>query len=129
IVAVAEVIVFYVFPDSFWFWALDFVIGKLFANSLLATLNSRKTLRSNLSRLIDSERAISESGLKLVDGSIPVAVPLDFSRERTSTAVPGANPGIVELQLRPSQDVSSCEMECLELESRRPVYSHESVKS
>lgn len=45
VVAVAEVIVFAISPDSLWFIAIDFVIGKLYANSLLASLNSRSALR------------------------------------------------------------------------------------
>ncbi|TFK37299.1 hypothetical protein BDQ12DRAFT_216821 [Crucibulum laeve] len=45
VVAVAEVIVFAIAPDSLWFLAIDFVIGKLYANSLLATLNSRQSIR------------------------------------------------------------------------------------
>lgn len=45
LVAVAEVIAFAILPDSLWFIAIDFVIGKLYANSLLATLNSRSALR------------------------------------------------------------------------------------
>jgi len=43
--AVIEVIVFAVLPDSFYTFALDFVIGKLYANSFLAALNSRVALR------------------------------------------------------------------------------------
>ncbi|KAG1873886.1 hypothetical protein F4604DRAFT_1925462 [Suillus subluteus] len=45
IVAVAEVIAFAIIPGSLWFIAIDFVIGKLYANSLLASLNSRSALR------------------------------------------------------------------------------------
>ncbi|KAH7882565.1 hypothetical protein F5I97DRAFT_275141 [Phlebopus sp. FC_14] len=45
IVAVIEVIVFAVSPHSLWFLAIDFVIGKLYANSFLASLNSRSSLR------------------------------------------------------------------------------------
>lgn len=44
VVAVIEVIVFSLNPDALWYLAIDFVIGKLYANSLLATLNSRKAL-------------------------------------------------------------------------------------
>ncbi|KIK53423.1 hypothetical protein GYMLUDRAFT_49314 [Collybiopsis luxurians FD-317 M1] len=44
-VAVTEVIVFARHPTSLWFLAIDFVIGKLYANSLLASLNSRQSLR------------------------------------------------------------------------------------
>ncbi|KAF9458310.1 hypothetical protein BDZ94DRAFT_1240102 [Collybia nuda] len=46
VVAVAEVIVFAVSPNNLWFLAIDFVIGKLYANSLLATLNSRNAVRT-----------------------------------------------------------------------------------
>lgn len=45
VVAVAEVIAFAISPGSLWFIAIDFVIGKLYANSLLASLNSRSALR------------------------------------------------------------------------------------
>ncbi|KAJ3733266.1 hypothetical protein DFJ43DRAFT_245918 [Lentinula guzmanii] len=44
-VAITEVIVFILHPTSLWFLAIDFVIGKLYANSLLASLNSRHYLR------------------------------------------------------------------------------------
>lgn len=40
-VAIVETIVFSVLPNSFYSFAIDFVIGKLYANSLLAVLNSR----------------------------------------------------------------------------------------
>jgi len=61
VVAILEVIVFSTMPHSLWFVAIDFVIGKLYANSLLATLNSREALRaantttSNNIRLTDME--------------------------------------------------------------------------
>ncbi|OJA11070.1 hypothetical protein AZE42_06925 [Rhizopogon vesiculosus] len=45
VVAVAEVIAFAISPASLWFIAIDFVIGKLYANSFLASLNSRSALR------------------------------------------------------------------------------------
>ncbi|KAF8149844.1 hypothetical protein B0H34DRAFT_163708 [Crassisporium funariophilum] len=48
--AILETIVFSVLPNSFYSIAIDFVIGKLYANSLLAVLNSRATLRSSNSR-------------------------------------------------------------------------------
>jgi len=55
-VAVAETIVFSILPNSFYSLAMDFVIGKLYANSLLAVLNSRATLslRSNVRETSDS---------------------------------------------------------------------------
>ncbi|KAF9046957.1 hypothetical protein BDZ89DRAFT_67132 [Hymenopellis radicata] len=45
LIAVVEVVVFVLLPDSFYSFAIDFVIGKLWANSLLASLNSRRSLR------------------------------------------------------------------------------------
>ncbi|KAH7920433.1 hypothetical protein BV22DRAFT_802879 [Leucogyrophana mollusca] len=45
VVAIVEVIVFATSPNSLWFLAIDFLIGKLYANSLLASLNSRSSLR------------------------------------------------------------------------------------
>lgn len=45
VVAVIEVVVFAISPTSLWFVAIDFVVGKLYANSLLATLNQRNSLR------------------------------------------------------------------------------------
>ncbi|KAH7882570.1 hypothetical protein F5I97DRAFT_1931115 [Phlebopus sp. FC_14] len=45
VVAIVEVIVFAVSPHSLWFLAIDFVIGKLYANSFLASLNTRSALR------------------------------------------------------------------------------------
>ncbi|KAF9555960.1 hypothetical protein CPC08DRAFT_765552 [Agrocybe pediades] len=44
VVAVVEVIVFCIMPHSLWFLAIDFFIGRLYANSLLATLNCRTSL-------------------------------------------------------------------------------------
>jgi hypothetical protein len=70
--AVAETIVFSVLPNSFYSLAIDFVIGKcvstlhlyffkmmiycakVYANSLLAVLNSRVTLGSNSRDASDS---------------------------------------------------------------------------
>ncbi|ESK85690.1 hypothetical protein Moror_9917 [Moniliophthora roreri MCA 2997] len=49
-VAIVEVIVFIATPGSLWFIAIDFVIGKLYANSLLASLNSRNALRARSSQ-------------------------------------------------------------------------------
>jgi len=43
--AIAELVLYAVLPNSFAFLAVDFCIGKLFANTLLATLNARKYVR------------------------------------------------------------------------------------
>ncbi|OJA08710.1 hypothetical protein AZE42_08887, partial [Rhizopogon vesiculosus] len=45
IMSVAEIIVSTTSPNSLWFMAIDFVIGKLYTNSFLASLNSRNSLR------------------------------------------------------------------------------------
>ncbi|KAF8896402.1 hypothetical protein BD779DRAFT_583570 [Infundibulicybe gibba] len=58
-VAVVEVIVFITKPHSFYSFAIDFIIGKLYANSLLATLNSRQSLRRKTSE--ESSDGISTS--------------------------------------------------------------------
>ncbi|THH07056.1 hypothetical protein EW145_g3639 [Phellinidium pouzarii] len=58
IVAISEVVVFATIPNSFWYLAIDFVVGKCYANSLLATLNSRSALRG---KGFDNERNPDES--------------------------------------------------------------------
>lgn len=45
LVAIAEVVLWAVNPENSWFMAVDFTIGKLYANSLLASLNSRNFVR------------------------------------------------------------------------------------
>jgi len=52
VAAILELILFATMPTKFYFLAVDACIGKLYANSLLATLNSRKSLRG---RGFDSE--------------------------------------------------------------------------
>lgn len=47
VVAIAEMIVYKIMPDSLWYMAVDFVAGKLFVNSFLATLNSRQSIRGH----------------------------------------------------------------------------------
>ncbi|PPQ67533.1 hypothetical protein CVT25_006074 [Psilocybe cyanescens] len=44
-VAIIETVAFAVIPNTFYSFAIDFTIGKLYANSLLAVLNSRANLR------------------------------------------------------------------------------------
>jgi len=53
-VAVVETIVFSILPNSFYSVAMDFVIGKLYANSLLAVLNSRVVFGPNSRDVSDS---------------------------------------------------------------------------
>ncbi|KAI0767906.1 hypothetical protein BC629DRAFT_875729 [Irpex lacteus] len=42
---ILEIVLFAVYPHALWYLSLDFAIGKLYANSLLATLNTRYSLR------------------------------------------------------------------------------------
>ncbi|KAF9450352.1 hypothetical protein P691DRAFT_758270 [Macrolepiota fuliginosa MF-IS2] len=47
-VAIVEVVVFSVTPNPFYTFAIDFAIGKLYANSFIAALNSRAAIRDSL---------------------------------------------------------------------------------
>ncbi|OCB89250.1 hypothetical protein A7U60_g3618 [Sanghuangporus baumii] len=66
VVVIVEVIVFKVLPDSFYYLAIDFCVGKLYANTLLATLNTRQVLRGrgygNDSQSLSDLPASSRSG-------------------------------------------------------------------
>ncbi|KAF8963314.1 hypothetical protein BDZ97DRAFT_1919975 [Flammula alnicola] len=66
VVAVVEVIVFATMPHALWYVAIDFFIGKLYANSLLATLNSRVALRTANTPTFNS---IHLSGMEFNDSS------------------------------------------------------------
>lgn len=46
VVAIIEMIVYKAIPDSLWYMGVDFVAGKLYVNSFLATLNSRQSIRA-----------------------------------------------------------------------------------
>ncbi|KIY43862.1 hypothetical protein FISHEDRAFT_77786 [Fistulina hepatica ATCC 64428] len=46
-VAVIEVVCFAILSNTFYSFAFDFAIGKLYANSFLASLNSREALRNH----------------------------------------------------------------------------------
>ncbi|KIM42084.1 hypothetical protein M413DRAFT_445246 [Hebeloma cylindrosporum] len=86
VVAVIEVIVFSTVQHSLWFVGIDFVIGKLYANSLLATLNSREAIRAanpttvNSVRLSDMEFNHMRSGTKNTRD-----LTLDFRSEGSTT--------------------------------------------
>ena len=54
---------FAVFPNDLWYLGLDFVIGKLYANSLLATLNVRRSLSGGSSAGVEST-SISLQGVR-----------------------------------------------------------------
>jgi len=46
LVALAEIGIFVAMPASLYVFGIDFIIGKLYANSFLATLNSRHSLQN-----------------------------------------------------------------------------------
>ncbi|KDR73004.1 hypothetical protein GALMADRAFT_212967 [Galerina marginata CBS 339.88] len=54
IVEIAELIAALVLPRSLWFIGIDFIIGKLYANSLLASLNSRAGLGNRSGSTVNS---------------------------------------------------------------------------
>ncbi|KAJ3566748.1 hypothetical protein NP233_g6806 [Leucocoprinus birnbaumii] len=67
VVAIGEVIAFSASPDTLWYLAIDFVIGKLYANSLLATLNSRQSVKAAVSDI--SGNSVHLSDLEFGSGS------------------------------------------------------------
>lgn len=85
VVAVAEVIAFAVSPHSLWFLAIDFVIGKLYANSLLATLNSRQSLRngSTVQSVHLSEIDFEEESRRRTPSTPPKGVVIDLRGQDT----------------------------------------------
>jgi len=60
-VCIAEVITFIARPDTFYFLAIDFTIGKLYTNSLLASLNSRRSLQLRLGNTRSAPSKMSTS--------------------------------------------------------------------
>ncbi|KAL5534699.1 hypothetical protein ACEPAG_1163 [Sanghuangporus baumii] len=87
VVVIVEVIVFKVLPDSFYFLAIDFCVGKLYANTLLATLNTRQVLRG---RGYDSDsQSLSDLPASLRSGATP--------QFRNGVRVQGQGPDPVEL--------------------------------
>jgi len=91
IVAVVEVIVFKVMPSSLWFLAIDFVIGKLYANSLLATLNSRQFIRSGDAQInsthlsdvvfVEPTDFSSSGGTRTDSGALVLALQVESSQQ------------------------------------------------
>ncbi|KAJ8072538.1 hypothetical protein PM082_016097 [Marasmius tenuissimus] len=75
VVAVIEIALFLAIPHSLYAFAFDFIIGKLYANSLLAHLNSRKSL---------AKRGTSSGGT-FTGTSFEVAAPQVFSLDPISS--------------------------------------------
>ncbi|OAX36712.1 hypothetical protein K503DRAFT_281959 [Rhizopogon vinicolor AM-OR11-026] len=67
VVSVAEVITFAISPTSLWFIGIDFVIGKLYANSFLASLNSRSSLRERGIHNRNGTTSVSINAINLSD--------------------------------------------------------------
>ncbi|RDB25971.1 hypothetical protein Hypma_006515 [Hypsizygus marmoreus] len=82
-VAITEVVVFVAVPHSFYSFAFDFIIGKLYANSLLATLNSRRSLRGKGQD--DSTRETSTSFRLASMATEPTSLMQVPSRESSTT--------------------------------------------
>ncbi|KAF8656804.1 hypothetical protein AX16_002354 [Volvariella volvacea WC 439] len=57
-VAIVEVIVFVAMPKSFYSFGIDFVFGKLYANSFLASLNSRRSLAEHYGHTTDMSTSL-----------------------------------------------------------------------
>ncbi|KAG7451139.1 uncharacterized protein BT62DRAFT_1071734 [Guyanagaster necrorhizus] len=88
LMAVVEVIVFVTKPNSFYSFAIDFVIGKLWSNSLLASLNSRRSLRDTFNR--------KDSG----------SMSIGFRVASPELSATGAEPGQISLVRIPRQGES-----------------------
>lgn len=71
-------------PNNLIFMALHFAISKMYANSLLATLNARQSLRG---RAVQCKEAV---------GHPPVLLPGSFSRAIRSPPVPDGTSDLVE---------------------------------
>jgi len=76
---IVSMICFLTMPHNLIFMALHFAISKMYANSLLATLNTRQTLRG---RTVQFKETIKRP--------LPVLLPSAFSSTRTPLAPDGA---------------------------------------
>ncbi|EAU85428.2 hypothetical protein CC1G_12567 [Coprinopsis cinerea okayama7 len=59
VVAIVELVVFIAKPHSLYVFAVDFIVGKLYANSLLASLNSRMALRQGRNEIDSTDISTS----------------------------------------------------------------------
>ncbi|EJD06420.1 uncharacterized protein FOMMEDRAFT_144475 [Fomitiporia mediterranea MF3/22] len=85
IMAIVEVIVFVTLPNTFWFLAIDFIIGKCYVNSLLATLNSRHALRGKGLDMDSRGKLSTEDGFSPTTIEIAGVTPSMISRSRMQT--------------------------------------------
>ncbi|KAH6909009.1 hypothetical protein BKA70DRAFT_1426160 [Coprinopsis sp. MPI-PUGE-AT-0042] len=83
VVAVVELIVFIVKPKSLYVFAIDFIVGKLYVNALLASLNSREALRNTL-----NDRQRNESSDVSTSFNLATLPHSTIRTETTANAVP-----------------------------------------
>ncbi|KAF5378576.1 hypothetical protein D9615_007127 [Tricholomella constricta] len=105
VVAVAEVIAFAASPHSLWFLAIDFVVGKLYANSLLAHLNSRQSLRGgNSIHSVHMSDIHFEGESRRTDSTVQKGMVLDLrAQESTTTSSPHSlRPSATESKVWPT---------------------------
>lgn len=95
VVAILEVVVFAAAPTSLWFLAVDFCIGTLWANSLLAALNSRKFLNNSADRSQTANTTTRISNLEFSDqstGAFGSEPGQSFQQRSNQTQEPGKAP-------------------------------------
>ncbi|KLO11554.1 hypothetical protein SCHPADRAFT_464941 [Schizopora paradoxa] len=81
IIAIIEMVMFVTAQETLWYLAADFVVGKLYANSLLATLNSRSALAGK--GMEDEEDAdITNTSLHIGGFSQPIVLESQYSTKR-----------------------------------------------
>jgi len=74
VVAIIEMVMFVTAQETLWYLAADFVVGKLYANSLLATLNSRSALAG---KGMEDEESTDSTNASFHIGSITQSIVLD----------------------------------------------------
>lgn len=100
-VAVAETIVFCVTPSQLWFISIDFVIGKLYCNSLLATLNSRDSIRTTGQNNIHGIDVDSKNVVQLSSFPATSIAPSGARSDNESATIPALHQGKVDVSYLP----------------------------
>ncbi|KLO08420.1 hypothetical protein SCHPADRAFT_944472 [Schizopora paradoxa] len=108
--AILEIVLYAALPESFAFLAVDFCIGKLYANTLLATLNARKSLRwRTVESTVESGSARSSARSprapvpSVLFSTTPVHVEISVARE-CMTNTDGSNFSNQSYDLKSLQD-------------------------
>ncbi|KAF5329602.1 hypothetical protein D9619_009385 [Psilocybe cf. subviscida] len=113
LVVAAEAIAYKAAPHDLWWIAIDFSVGKLYANSLLTTLNSRESIRSKRDNATDSfhmSRIVFEESSSMGQDSSRTTRPgnnQNFTKTRPSyETTPGGKAASLpsfEFEVRPSK--------------------------